>query len=116
MVLKERKIKMKIYKDIDTGFTAEVTDDSLIIKMPIENLINGFDLDPTNFWEDKSIAIVDKEKSQEFAEYLAEKLFDEADTETGESYMTEMLSRVFNEAIEGAEDFLTYTDEESDEE
>lgn len=107
---------MKTYKDKNTGFVAQVTEKSLIIEMPIENLINGFNDDPNNFWEDSPIAAINSEMKQEFAEYLAEKLFDEADTETGESYMTEMLSRVFNEAIESAEDFLLYTDEEITEE
>ncbi len=97
------------------GFTATVTKDKVKWEIPISNLINAFYYSPMNMFEDEDSGTkIKKDKRQEFAEYIAEKMFDEVDSETGASYIEEALDKVFEEAYESGAEFIKYADEDDE--
>jgi len=100
---KEEQKKMQT-KYEGLGVATTVKKDKLIIEVPIDSLINGFNLSPNN--HDKSIIEIDKKL--EFANYVAKQLVDNSDPETGYSPILIMLDNIFNEILEGAEDFVNY--------
>lgn len=78
------------------GFTATVTEDNIRWELPISNLINAFRYSPENYDE----FTVKRGKRKEFAEFVAQKMFDEADQDTGASYIEEALDKVFSEMFQ----------------
>ena len=51
---------------------------------------------------------VKKGKRQEFAEYVAQQLMEQCDTETGMSHIEQAIENVFLNVFEGDEDFAKY--------
>ncbi|HCL4447304.1 TPA: hypothetical protein N2D16_002909 [Clostridium botulinum] len=96
---------MKKYESL--GITTIVTKDKLKIEIPIKNLVNGFNLNPENYDESK----VAKGKRQEFANYVAKALINSSNADTGDSLIMETCDRVFEDIMEGCEDFIKYSDE-----
>jgi hypothetical protein len=96
------------------GFTATVTKDKVKWEIPISNLVNAFKYSPMNTYENDDGTCIRRGKRQEFAEYIAEKMFDEVDQETGASFIEEALDKVFEEAYESGAEFIKYADEDDD--
>lgn len=102
---------MKKFENL--GFTTTVTNDKLKIEISISGLIAGFNDSPNNFEEIK----VKRGKRKEFAEYIAQKIIDEADAETGESYLMQMFENAFDNIFEGydtLDEILDYPPEGGD--
>ncbi|MEG2289576.1 MAG: hypothetical protein RSC24_06375 [Clostridium sp.] len=99
-------IKIKKYEGL--GVTSIVTNDKLKIEIPIRNLVNGYNLNPENYYESK----VARGKRQEFANYIAEHLVDSSNADTGDNLIMETLDKVFEGILEGCEDFIKYNDED----
>jgi hypothetical protein len=106
---------MEKFEDKATGFTTKVTNDKLILEMPIANLVRGFNNSPDNYDGSNALAKIKREMRREFAIYLAENLFDESDQDTGENYIEKMLDQLFIRALENDEDFLQYQYPEDEE-
>lgn len=90
------------------GFTATVTNNKLKIEIPIKNLVEGFKDSPNNFNELK----VKRGHRHDFAKYVAERLVDGSNADTGESPIMEAIERTFEELFEGDEEFIKYQDED----
>lgn len=106
---------MEIFEDGETGFVTKTTNDKLIIEMPISNLVRGFNTSPYNYdghGGNDTPAKIKKGMRKDFANYLANKLFDEADPDTGANYVGQMLDQLFIRAIEDDEEFLQYAEGE----
>lgn len=88
---------MKQFIEKRTGYSATVDNEKLTIEIPISTLVNAFNCSPDNYGE----ATVRKGKRQEFAEFLAKHISDEIDQETGASYLTEMLDKMFSSIFDG---------------
>lgn len=97
---------MKKYENL--GVTAIVTTTKIKIEVPIKGLINGFNLNPENYDGSK----VARGKRKEFAEYVANALIDSSNSETGDSFFIEACDRVFEEIMEGYEEFIKYGEED----
>lgn len=87
---------MKKFENL--GFTTAVTNDKLKIEISISGLIAGFNGSPNNSFEQIKVK---RGKRKEFAKYIAQKIIDEADSETGESYLMQMLESAFEDIFEG---------------
>jgi hypothetical protein len=110
-----REVVKRVKKIEYNGFTATVTNGKVKWEIPISNLINAFYYCPMNIYEDEEDGIkIKRGKRQEFAEYVARKMLDEANQDTGASYIEEALDKVFEEAYESGCDFIKYPDEEYD--
>lgn len=97
------------------GFTATITGDKVKWEIPISNLAFAFENNPTNMYEDETCGTrIRRGKRHEFAEYVVKKMFDEADQDTGASYIEEALDKVFEEVYESGEDFIKYADDNED--
>ena len=102
---------LKIEDKNGTGFTLRITKDKLAIEMPIANLVRGFNLSPNNYGDSK----IKKGKRQDFIKWLAHNILDNANSETGDSFIATMLDSVYERAFEGAEDeFVDYKFDEED--
>lgn len=88
--------------------TTIVTEDKLKFEININSLISGFNRSPNNY--DNSNVITDKRL--EFANYVARQLVDNSHPETRYSPILIMLDNIFDEILEGAEDFISYKDSE----
>lgn len=88
---------MKKIKDSPTGATITVDDTNLTISMPIQNLVNGFELDPNNYDE----WTIKPRCKKKFAEWVAEYLTDEADQNTGDDFIAQMFSNLFLRLFDG---------------
>ncbi len=98
---------MKKFKE--NGFTSTVTKDVVRWEIPISNLINAFNNSPENYSEDGEHYItVKRDKRQEFAEYVAQQLMLECDSETGASHIEQAIDNVFLGVFEGNEEFAHY--------
>jgi len=95
----------------DKGITAIVTNDKLKIEISIKNLVNAFNLAPDNFDESK----VKRGKRIEFANYVAEMLIDTEDPDTGDTPVTDMLDRIFNDILDNGDDGQDIIDFKDDE-
>jgi hypothetical protein len=107
---------MEKYIDRDiTGFTLKTTNNKLIIEMPLSNLINGFEGDPQNFDGEENIKIK-RGMKREFLKWIAEMLQDECDPDTGDNYLSKMMSSLFMRLYEGYEDvdFVKYPEDEDE--
>jgi hypothetical protein len=88
--------------------------------MPLSNLINGFEGDPQNFNEKnggEDIAVkIKRGMKQEFLEWIAEMLQDECDPDTGDNYLSKMMSNLFCRIYDGYEDvdFVKYSEDENE--
>jgi hypothetical protein len=105
---------MKKIEDKVTGFTIKITNNKLILEMPISNLVRGFNNSPENFDMSDSIAKIKRGMRKDFVTYLADNLFDEADQDTGENYIEKMLDQIFIRMLEDGEEFLQYAEDEED--
>jgi len=105
---------MEKLEDKATGFITKITNDKLILEMPISNLIRGFNNSPDNYDGSNALAKIKRGMRNEFINYLAENLFDESDQDTGENYIEKMLDQLFVRALEDGEDFLQYTENEEE--
>lgn len=79
------------------GITAIVTNDKLKIEINIAGLISGFNGSPNNNCEEITVK---RGKRQEFAEFIAKKLIDGADPETGEYPVMDMFEKVFDDVFQ----------------
>lgn len=79
------------------GITTTVTNDKLKIEVSISGLACGFNASPNNYEEIK----IKRGKKREFAKYIAEKIIDGSDPETGESLVMEMFEKAFEDIFEG---------------
>lgn len=91
------------------GFKAIVTQEKLNIEISIDNLINGFNRNPENYANET----IKQDKKQEFAEYVAKNLID--GTDIGDSIIMQATDRVFEQILEGYEEFVEYREDEEDE-
>lgn len=89
------------------GIKASVKDGKLIVEVPIDNLVSGFNGNPNKFEE----CCIDENKKEEFAEYVAATLLDTSDPETGDSHFTKALDATFEEAMEGGEEFIIFDED-----
>jgi hypothetical protein len=105
---------MEKFEDKATGFTIKVTNDKLILEMPISNLVRGFNNSPDNYDGSNALAKIKKGARSDFATYLAENLFDESDQDIGENYIEKMLDQLFIRALEDDEEFLQYNEDEEE--
>lgn len=93
----------------ENGFTATVTDKVVRWEIPISTLIEAFNNSPENYSDDGEHYItVKRGKRQEFAEYVAQQLMLECDSETGASHIENAIDNVFLNVFEGDEDFAHY--------
>lgn len=90
------------------GITTVVTGEKLKIEIPIKNLVNGFNLNPDNYDEAK----VKRGYRKAFAEFVAQAVIDSNNAETGDSLVMEMFDKVFEQMLEGDEEFIKYASEE----
>ena len=98
---------MKKYKY--NGFTATVTDKVVQWEIPINNLVRAFNLSPENPTADGEHYVkIKRGKKQEFAEYVAQMMFDECDQETGASHIEQAIDDVFKTIYEDEKDFAKY--------
>lgn len=93
----------------ENGFTATVTKDVVRWEIPISSLVVAFNNNPENYSEDGEHYItVKRGKRQEFAEYVAQQLMLECDSETGASHIEQAIDNVFLGVFEGDEEFANY--------
>lgn len=93
----------------ENGFTATVTKDVVRWEIPIKSLVEAFNNSPENYSEDGEHYITIKRgKKQEFAEYVAQQLMLECDSETGASHIEQAIDNVFLNVFEGDEEFAHY--------
>ena len=95
------------------GFTSILTNDKLKIEIPISSLVCAFENSPNNFEE----CTVKRGKRKEFAEFCAEYIVEECDSETGNTYLTEAFDKMFDLLFEGHEDgreFVKFGQDEYD--
>lgn len=92
------------------GVTTVLTNDKLKIEIPISNLVNGFNLNPENYDEAK----IRRGYKKHFAEFIAKALIDSNNAETGDSLVMEMFDRIFEEILEGDEEFVKYPNDDED--
>ena len=90
------------------GFKATITADKIKIELPIKGLIGGFNDNPNNFDEAK----IKRGHRKEFAEYVATALIDGSNPDTGNNPIMDALDGIFEEILEGAEDFVKYQEED----
>lgn len=103
---------MKKYSNL--GITSIVTNDKLKIEISITGLVNGFNLSPNNSMPETTVK---RGKRKEFAEFIAQKIIDGADPETGESLVADMFERAFSDTFEGndfEEDIFKYPEEDEE--
>jgi hypothetical protein len=104
---------MKKYKDGDNGkcIVTSVNNKAIVIEIPISTLVTAF-----NYLEANADGtVVKRGKRQVFAELVAEHLHDEIDQETGASYITDMLDKLFVDFGEGhidTADIIKFPEEE----
>lgn len=93
----------------ENGFIATVTDKVVRWEVPISVLVASFNNSPENYSEDGEHYItVKRGKRQEFAEYVAQQLMLECDSETGVSHIEQAIDNVFLGVFEGDEEFAHY--------
>lgn len=93
----------------ENGFIATVTNKVVRWEIPISLLISAFNNSPENYSEDGEHYITIKRgKRQEFAEYVAQQLMLECDSETGASHIEQAIDNVFLNVFEGDEEFAHY--------
>lgn len=93
----------------ENGFTAIVTNKVVRWEIPISVLVEAFNNSPENYSEDGEHYItVKRGKRQEFAEYVAQQLMLECDSESGVSHIEQAIDNVFLNVFEGDEDFAHY--------
>lgn len=100
-----------MFKYTNLGITTIVTGDKLKIEIPIRGLVSGFNQSPNNCEGFK----VKRGKRQEFANFIAEKIIDEADCETGESLVMDLFEKAFEDIFEGndlVDDIVKYPEDE----
>jgi len=100
---------MKKFENL--GFTSKLTNTKLIIEIPVKILVSAFEFYPNNYDESK----VKKGKRQMFAEFVAEHILDECDSESGDTFISKALDGVFDLLIEGYEDgreFIEFGEDE----
>ncbi|MCM0759586.1 hypothetical protein M7775_13590 [Sporomusa sphaeroides DSM 2875] len=99
-----------MHKFSDLGITTIVTNDKIKIELSISGLVSGFNESPNNAEEIK----VKRGKRKEFAKYIARRLIEKENQDTGETPVMEMLEKVFEDIFEGYEDepdILQYPEE-----
>ena len=93
----------------ENGFTATVTDKVVRWEVSISALVEAFNSSPENYSNDGEHYItVKRGKRQEFAEYVAQQLMLESDSETGASHIENAIDNVFLNVFEGDEEFAYY--------
>lgn len=104
-------------KKFEVGdIVASVTNDKVCFEIPIDNLVYAFNYSPDNPSEDgEQFVKVKEDQIQEFAEYVARKMIEPSNQETGASYFEEAIDKVFNEVFECYEDFAEYPEYDDDE-
>ncbi len=78
------------------GITTIVTGDKLKLEISISGLVCGFNGSPNN-----DVMRVKRGKRKEFARWVAQKIIDPSDPETGESPAMDMFEKVFADIFEG---------------
>lgn len=106
-------------KRIKIGNESEFHIDNKKITLTITHtdLVKWFNEAPNNYDYDHEIAHVTPGKEVEFAEYVFEKLQEDAPYEADDLVWTEPLTYIFTELLEDYQpEFLTYYEDEEDEE
>lgn len=101
--------------DCGAGFISTVTDKKLKLEIPISNLVCAFECAPNNMTDTGGQITVKRGKRKEFAEWVAEYILDEANSEDGAAHIHKAFDSVFDLLLEGYEDgqeFLDYAEEE----
>jgi hypothetical protein len=94
------------------GITSIVTGDKLKIEISIAGLVSGFNGSSNNNYEEITVR---RGKRQEFAEYIAKRLIDGEDPDTGNSPVMDMLDKVFDDVFQCEdynEEIFKYPEEE----
>lgn len=97
------------------GITAIVTGDKLKIEIPIAGLVSGFNRSPENTMPEITVR---RGKRKEFAEFVAQKLINGEDQESGNTPVMEMFDKAFEDVFEGNDyndDIFKYPDDEEEE-
>lgn len=96
----------KIYSD--SGIKCKIEDKVLKLEVSLEDLAWIFKNSPDNFeeWSIKS------NKLEEFGDYVAERLYDEAPNEEDNLMIGVPFQRIFDDIFEGDEAFVDYGDED----
>lgn len=97
------------------GITAIVTGDKLKIEIPIANLVNGFNLSPENMYPAIKVR---RGKRKEFAEFIAQKIIDGEDQDTGNTPVMEIFDKAFSNVFEGYDindDIFKYPEDDEEE-
>ena len=86
-----------MYKNNEQVMKISVDDKKLKMEISIKDIAFLFQASPNNYDESK----VKRGKQKEFAEWIAKKLTEESDQETGDPYWSEPFERLFEIALEG---------------
>ncbi|EQC1535588.1 hypothetical protein ACY1J9_001419 [Clostridium botulinum] len=88
-----------------------ITEDKLKMEIKLKDLEWLFENSPSNFG---GATRVKKGKRQEFAEYIVNRLLDDAGSDSSDTVWGETFERIFEDILEGAEDeIINYPDEEN---
>jgi hypothetical protein len=104
---------MKMKKFTGDGFTTIVTNDKIKIELPISGLVCGFNQDPYNDGD----YTVRRGKYKAFAEWVAQNLLDDADSETGNNFIATMFGSLFEQVFDGdryVEEYVKFNDTDND--
>ncbi len=96
----------KVYND--KGIKCKIEDNVLKIKISLEDLAWIFKQSPCNFYESS----IKTNKLDEFGEYVGLRLYDEAPDEEDNIMIGMPFQRIFDDILEGAEEFVDYGEEE----
>lgn len=93
----------------------KITKDKLKMEISLKDLVWLFYNSPSNTYDGENIgAKVKPGKRQEFAEYIVNKLIDDAPYERNCTRWGEPFEDIFNEILEGDEDFCKYSIDEDE--
>ena len=91
----------------------KITKDKLKMEIALKDLVWLFHNSPENTFDGETIAAkVKRGKKQEFAEFIVNYLMDDESSDSSNTNWGVPFENAFTEAIEGAEEFLQYTDDE----
>ncbi len=88
----------------------KVKDGKVKAEIDIKDLVFLFNSYPENFDGNKPLATVKKGKEEDFAKAICEWLLEMSANERDCVRWAEPIEGIFNEFLEGYEDFLTYND------
>jgi len=107
---------MKKFEEQLTKFY--ITNDKLKMEISLKDLVFLFENCPNNMDYNGNFpgCKIKRGKKQEFAEYVVRMLLDDAPNERDTNRIGEPFDDIFEEIMEGYEDFCTYSNEENENE